>query len=127
VLDNSFFLNKAVFDYVYYKEFATGPLLLELFAIISSAFVSSSIVLVWFDAYILKFIPALYSEEEIYPARTEGQSIKLRKKLLLIVFSISIIPIFILIYMNGLANPKVHDLLFNLRKNGSNWGCILSQ
>ncbi|MDP7422062.1 MAG: adenylate/guanylate cyclase domain-containing protein [bacterium] len=111
VMTLAFFINQAIWEKVYFKVLTFK----DMSAIFLSAFcfglISSSVVLAWFDLHLLKFIPQIYSGEELFNAKREGRSIKLGTKIFIMTFTTSIIPLCLLLYLNVTSNPVIKQMM----------------
>ncbi|PKK89449.1 MAG: hypothetical protein CVV64_14310 [Candidatus Wallbacteria bacterium HGW-Wallbacteria-1] len=88
-----------------------------LAASIGFGFISSTMILSWFDSHLLKFISELLTPETLYTLKSYGKSISLDSKILRMVVCTSIMPMALLSYVNLLTDPGINLLFHSLVHN----------
>ena len=105
------FINQTSWEWYYCR----GIWWVQVMGILVSAFccglVSSSVVLAWFDLHLLKFIPKVYPEADLFSAKRDGKSLSLKTKIAMMTFVTCIIPLCFLFYLNITSNLSFKKLL----------------
>ncbi len=105
------FVNQTSWEWYYCR----GIWWVQVIGIFVAAFccglVSSSVVLAWFDLHLLKFIPKVYPEAELFTAKRDGKSLSLKTKIAMMTFVTCIIPLCFLFYLNITSNLSFKMLL----------------
>lgn len=73
--------------------------------------ITSSVVLMWFDHHLLRFIPKVFARSELYALKRNAKSISIGTKVFMLTVSTSIIPLFLVSYINLASNPFTQTLL----------------
>jgi class 3 adenylate cyclase len=114
------FCNQAVSEWLYFGSLSFRETCTIAVCAISFGLLTSAVALLCFDSLILKYIFYFYDEQEIYQLKTDGRSISLRGKLILIAICLNVLPLCLLFYVNVLGNVRLSKIIFRELETGLN-------
>lgn len=105
------FVNQAAWEWAYFHGLTVMQVTTILVGSFCFGLVSSSVVLTWFDLHLLKFIPRVFPDDELFTAKRDGKSMTLNTKILLMTYVTSIIPLCFLTYINVTSNLAIKQTI----------------